>query len=238
MSNLVVALVEAAERHPQRVAVRGDESALTYAELDEFSARAAGGMRAHGVRPGDRVGLRLPYAPVYAVLYFGALRAGAIVVPMYPSVLTASAPTRADTCGARLVFTSPDKAAAARTSDTTLVQVGPDFLDQVAFWPQHFNVVGRADHDPAVLLGAGGAPDDAVDMALSHSTLRHASRTTRTLIDETAADEAHGYARASCGLHAVMLSGACLPAAPRPSTGRCRTGREGPTLVGAAPGRR
>lgn len=217
MSNLVVALVEAAERHPQRVAVRGDGNVLTYAELDEFSARAAGGMRAHGVRPGDRVGLRLPYGPVHAVLHFGALRAGAIAVPMYPSVLKAPAPTRADTGGARLVFTTPDEAAArhARASDTTLVQVGPDFLDQVGFWPQHFHVASRADHDHAVLIGAGGASEDAVDMALSHSTLRHASRTTRAV---------------------PSVSGACLPAAPRPTTNRCRTRREGPTPLGAAPG--
>jgi acyl-coenzyme A synthetase/AMP-(fatty) acid ligase len=33
---------------------------LTYAELDELSARAAGWLRARGVEPGDRVGIMLP----------------------------------------------------------------------------------------------------------------------------------------------------------------------------------
>ncbi|MFI7005514.1 AMP-binding protein [Streptomyces sp. NPDC050145] len=229
MSNLVTALVEAAERHPQRPAVGGEGITLTYAELDEFSARAAGGMRAHGVDPGFRVGLRLPYGPVYAVLYFGALRAGAIVVPLYPSRPRHGVPAGDGACGARLVFAAPDTTVrhAAWASGAMLVQAGPDFLDQVAFWPRHFDVADRADHDPAVVVGAEGATS-ARDMVLSHSTLRDASRTTRTLMAESAADDGDGPGRASCGLHAVILSGACLPV--------CGLGPRSPTASAVRPG--
>ena len=41
-------------------------------------------LRAKGVAPGDRVGIMLPTSRYFAVCYYGALRAGAVVVPMNP----------------------------------------------------------------------------------------------------------------------------------------------------------
>ena len=41
-------------------------------------------MRAAGLQPGDRVALILPNVPAYPVLFYGALMAGGIVVPMNP----------------------------------------------------------------------------------------------------------------------------------------------------------
>ncbi|HEX4908423.1 MAG TPA: AMP-binding protein, partial [Actinomycetes bacterium] len=71
MANLALNLVEAKEMYPDRVAVRLDELALTYAEFDEGSARVAGLLAARGVAPGDRVGLMLPNIPEFPVLYYG-----------------------------------------------------------------------------------------------------------------------------------------------------------------------
>ncbi|MFI8880347.1 AMP-binding protein [Streptomyces sp. NPDC055243] len=115
MSNLATTLVETAWRHPQHLAVRGTDRALTCAELDELSARAAGGLLAHGVRPGDRVGLRLPYSATFAVLCFGALRTGAIAMPLYPRPRSLGVQPGHDAYGARIVFTSPDTTAAQET---------------------------------------------------------------------------------------------------------------------------
>src|SRR6188472_2991353 len=75
-------LVETTERHPDRPAIKLDDAVLTYRELDDASARAAGLLRAKGVGPGDRVGLMLPNVPAFAVAYYGILRAGGVVVPM------------------------------------------------------------------------------------------------------------------------------------------------------------
>ena len=66
------------------VAIRLDDFTLTHAELDDESARTAAYLKSQGVEPGDRVGLQCPNVPEFAIHYYGALRAGAVVVPMNP----------------------------------------------------------------------------------------------------------------------------------------------------------
>ncbi|HWC08512.1 MAG TPA: AMP-binding protein, partial [Solirubrobacterales bacterium] len=80
--NLASIVTESSGRVPDNVAVRLGETELTYAELDERSARLASLLAAHGVEPGDRVGVMLPNVPEFPIAYYGVLRAGAIVVPM------------------------------------------------------------------------------------------------------------------------------------------------------------
>ena len=55
---------------------------LSYAELDDRSARLATLLREKGLRPGDRVGVMLPNVLEFPIAYYGVLRAGGVVVPM------------------------------------------------------------------------------------------------------------------------------------------------------------
>ncbi len=57
---------------------------ITFGELDELTSRFALVLRNLGVRRGDRVALMLPNTPQAIIGYFGALRAGAVVVWMNP----------------------------------------------------------------------------------------------------------------------------------------------------------
>src|SRR5207302_961167 len=66
----------------QSPVLRLGEAALSYAELDDATARVAGLLRERGLQPGDRVGIMLPNVPQFAVAYYGVLRAGCAVVPM------------------------------------------------------------------------------------------------------------------------------------------------------------
>lgn len=98
MTNLARHLVRTAEAHPERPALRLDEQVLDYRTLDERSARVAAWLADRGVGPGDRVAVVLPNVPHFAVAYYGALRAGAVVVPMNPllkSGRSATAPVTA-----------------------------------------------------------------------------------------------------------------------------------------------
>ena len=81
-SNLALNLTRAAQAYGQRPALRLGQDVLSYAELDEATARAAGLLRELGVGPGDRVGVMLPNVPYFAFAYYGVLRAGGVVVPM------------------------------------------------------------------------------------------------------------------------------------------------------------
>jgi acyl-CoA synthetase (AMP-forming)/AMP-acid ligase II len=78
-------LDEAARRYPERPAVSDAGGAWTYAELARHSNGAARWYRARGVRPGDRVLLRLNGGRDFAALLYGALRVGAVAVPVNPA---------------------------------------------------------------------------------------------------------------------------------------------------------
>jgi long-chain acyl-CoA synthetase len=84
MTNLAVNLTQTAARHPDRPALRLGDTTLTYAEFDALAGRAAGRMAELGIGEGSRVGLMLPNLLEFPVLFYGALRLGAIVVPMNP----------------------------------------------------------------------------------------------------------------------------------------------------------
>jgi malonyl-CoA/methylmalonyl-CoA synthetase len=59
-----------------------DGAVITYGTLDEESARCANLLVALGVRPGDRVAVQVKKSPRALFLYLGALRAGAVYLPM------------------------------------------------------------------------------------------------------------------------------------------------------------
>src|SRR5690242_9264150 len=80
--NLASTVTESAARTPDAVAVRLGPLQLTYADLDERSARLAALLREKGLQPGDRVGVMLPNVLEFPISYYGVLRAGGVVVPM------------------------------------------------------------------------------------------------------------------------------------------------------------
>jgi long-chain acyl-CoA synthetase len=84
MTNFATGLAAAVAAAPGRPAVKLDDVVLSYEMLDAAVARAAGLLRSEGVRAGDRVAIQLPNVPYFPIAYYGALRLGAVVVPMNP----------------------------------------------------------------------------------------------------------------------------------------------------------
>src|SRR5712675_2595738 len=84
MANLGSLLERAAAAQPDHIALRMDDLTLTYARLREAAGQMSALLAAHGVRPGDRVGIMLPNVPAFPISFYGALAAGAVVVPMNP----------------------------------------------------------------------------------------------------------------------------------------------------------
>jgi long-chain acyl-CoA synthetase len=69
-------------RHPTRNALRFGEQEWTYSHLFREAKRIAGGLRARGVRSGDRVAFLLNNGPEIAMLNLACLTLGAVAVPM------------------------------------------------------------------------------------------------------------------------------------------------------------
>ena len=83
-------LSDAAQRWPERVAVLdavepSAQHGLSFGQLDKLADRAAAGLHALGIAPGDRVLLQLPNTSQFRVALFGLLRAGAIPVMCLPA---------------------------------------------------------------------------------------------------------------------------------------------------------
>src|SRR5436853_387808 len=79
-------LAEAARLYPDAPAMLFYGRTITYAELDMLASRFAAALVGAGVQPGDRIVLVLPNVPPVVICYYGALRAGAVVVltnPLY-----------------------------------------------------------------------------------------------------------------------------------------------------------
>ena len=55
---------------------------VSYQQLWDRAARVAGGLRDRGIKPGDRVAIRLPNSIDWMLAFFGGLMAGAVVVPV------------------------------------------------------------------------------------------------------------------------------------------------------------
>ncbi len=104
-SNLAEILTETTAEHGERPALKLDDTVVTYAQLDDGSARVAAMLRDKGVEPGRP---RRDHAPERPVLRRSSttaiLRAGAIVVPMNPLLKGREVKFYVEDPGAKLMF--------------------------------------------------------------------------------------------------------------------------------------
>lgn len=77
--------------YDNNLAINGHKSALSffgrsqsYIDLDRQVRRAAAGLKAFGVRPGDRVAMVLPNCPQHVAAFYAVLKLGASVVEHNP----------------------------------------------------------------------------------------------------------------------------------------------------------
>jgi len=99
-----------AKTHPDRLAlvVADTGERLTYRELDEATNRAAHLFRRLGLKPGDAVGLLLRNGPAYPIAYWGAQRAGLMIVPLSTHLKPAEAAYILQDSKAKALMTSAE----------------------------------------------------------------------------------------------------------------------------------
>ena len=79
---VLAAVLEHADRAPDRPAVKDLDRALTRAELRAAAGRVAAGLVQKGVEPGDRVALLIGNSVDFVVAALGCLWAGVTFVPL------------------------------------------------------------------------------------------------------------------------------------------------------------
>jgi long-chain acyl-CoA synthetase len=224
--NLANVLTETAAQHGDRTAFKLDDVELTYAALDETSARIAALLKAKGLEPGDRVGLMLPNVPYFPAIYFGILRAGGVVVPMNVLLKGREVTYYLQDPGAKLVFAWHGFAEAAQQgageAGAECVLVEPGAFEQLVFaHDPEPEVADRSGDDTAVILYTSGTTGTPKGAELTHPNLL---RNCRTVCAFAALNENevllgalplfHTFGQ-TCTMNCAVASGAMVTMLPR-----------------------
>jgi len=224
--NLATNLARSAHIHADRVAVRLGDQGTTYRDLDERSRRIAGLLAERGVRAGDRVGIMLPNIPDFAAVYYGVLRAGAVVVPMNPLLKAREVTHYLADSGATVIFTgamsTAEVLAGAATVDAQVVVVDLTFTEMLSTATPVDRMVDRDGSDTAVILYTSGTTGTPKGAELTHDNLtRNAEVVAERLFQLTADDVIfgglplfHSFGQ-TCTLNTAIAAGACLVLLPR-----------------------
>ena len=82
MINLSILLEDSARKYPTRDALVLGDTRLTYAQVNGAANQVANLLAERGIQPGDKVALSCPNLPYFPIVYYGVLKAGAVVVPL------------------------------------------------------------------------------------------------------------------------------------------------------------
>ncbi|MGH9714870.1 MAG: benzoate-CoA ligase family protein [Candidatus Acidiferrales bacterium] len=187
-----------ARAHPKKLAIVGIERRATYADLENEVNRAAQALRDYGCRPGDRTLLVLPDDVEFIASFFGAVKVGALPVPVNSAARAKDYEHYLADCGARFAivdarsFDEFRPALAASSVEYTIITASKSRVtgsgrgatiaweDWLPRNPSEVPTHPTAADDPAFILytsGSGGAPRGAVhrqrDMLATSSAYAH-----------------------------------------------------------------
>jgi long-chain acyl-CoA synthetase len=225
--NLAIILTGTATHVPDNVALRLGEATLTYAKLDDASARVAALLAARSVGAGDRVGVMLPNVPEFAAVYYGVLRAGAVVVPMNPLLKAREVAYHLTDSEARLAFAwhtaATEVTQGAATAGVEAIAVDPaTFVGGLAEHAPSAGIVDRAADDTAVILYTSGTTGQPKGAELTHDNLLRNAEVFQSDFVHLGPDDVvfgglplfHSFGQ-TCTLNVTMAAGATLALLPR-----------------------
>jgi long-chain acyl-CoA synthetase len=221
--NLSDVMTTSAARHGDRMAIRQEGVALSYAQLERASALVAGLLQARGVRPGDRVGIMLPNVAYFPVCYYGALRAGAAIVPMNMLLKEREVGFYMADSGARVLFAWHDFASSAQAGagEAEVMVVEPGAFDALLAGCEPAGTTDRDPGDTAVILYTSGTTGTPKGAELTHANLSENVAVSVELfglgqdaVTLGALPLFHAFGQ-TCGLNATMAMGGSLSLLPR-----------------------
>ena len=129
---------ECVDRHsgdPERLAViviaaDGGEERITFAKLSALSNRFANLLVNKGIKPGDRVAVMLEPSLAFYVSIFGAIKSGAIAVPLFTLFGPDGIRLRVDDCRPKILVTNVEKAGISAGLDGVEVLVADSAFEK------------------------------------------------------------------------------------------------------------
>ncbi len=235
MLNVAQILSGAAATEPQRTALRFGDIAMSVGTLETLTKQCARLFAGAGVGKGHRVAMVMPNVPHFPVVYYGALRAGATVVPLSPlltagelefifrdctpTVLVAwsgfheAAAKAAEACGVEVVYSVGPPGG----PDTGL----PDLLESAAVAVGDDEIACTDASDLAVIIYTSGTTGSPKGAALTHDNLLWNTRLFSEKVGLVTGDVAlatlpffHSFGQ-TCILNAGLHAGVELVLLPR-----------------------
>ena len=181
-------LRDAAARSPDAEALVDGDRRVSYREFDRIAGRVAAGLSALGLAAGDRVALLLGNRMEFAFALMGALRLGAIVVPLNTREQTPEIAFNLSHCGAKAIIHEASLTdRLPKPADTPSVGLrvavggpaaGSQDFDSLLAATGHAPDIVYGEEDTAVILytsGTTGKPKGAMltQMSIVHSVLHY-----------------------------------------------------------------
>ncbi|MFI9366414.1 amino acid adenylation domain-containing protein [Kitasatospora sp. NPDC053057] len=158
---------QAADRFPDRTALRTDDRSWSYRELDEAANRLARELAGRGVAPGGSVGLCLERSDLAIVAMLAIAKAGAGYVPVDPRLPAKRRSAIAEAVGLRHVVATAD---AEPPADCDVILVDRDLTACMRHDAGRLDVQS-ADEDLAYVLFTSGSTGTPKGVLVGHGQL-------------------------------------------------------------------
>src|SRR6266567_2803501 len=152
-------LDQAVHNHSDQTAIIYYGNRLNYAQLSSLANRFAAALQRLGVQKGDRVAIALPNIPQYPIAFYGALRAGAVIVPTNPLYTEREMQHQLADSGARVIvmldsFYPVVRAVRANTALEHVILTSPaDFLPPLLHALYPLSQRGAKNQEPRLTVG-------------------------------------------------------------------------------------
>ncbi len=154
----------------------GELEHLDYTELAEASSRFANWLEHRGVEAGERVAVILEPGRAFYTCLFGAIKRGAIAVPMFTLFGPEGLALRIRDCSPTLVITADNATDLKRQFPALgIIEIGPAFDAELARCPHHYETATQAD-DLCVFQYTSGTTRELPE------AVRHTQRSVVTLM--------------------------------------------------------
>jgi acyl-CoA ligase (AMP-forming) (exosortase A-associated) len=197
-------LLHAAAAAPRAPALTYLQRTLRYDELGGAVEKFAGGLLQLGVKRGERIGVYLEKRFEFVIAAFGAMRAGAVFVPLNPLLKADQVSYILRDCNVRVLVTSVERLAAlqpalAECGDLGhVVVIGPS-LDHVKLvqamvpWSEvEAGPVGRGhrviDEDMVAILYTSGSTGRPKGVVLSHRNMVAGAKSVASYLENRSSD--------------------------------------------------